>query len=89
VPIEYNNLPPSYVVDQLNPPEVEVTFSGPRRSFYFMSASKIRVFLKLFNAQQGTTKRTIPRTNVVFPEGLSLENVQPADVTVTIKPREQ
>lgn len=88
VPVEYNNIPPSYVVEKIDPPEVEVTFSGPRRSFYFFSLSKIHVFLKLFNARQGTVKKSITRTNVAFPEGLSLENVQPADVTVTIKARE-
>lgn len=86
VPIEYNNIPPSYYVEKIEPSEVELTFSGPRRSFYFISTSKMHVTVKLFNAQGGVVKRPITRTNVSFPEGLSLENVQPGEVAVFIKP---
>ena len=87
IPVEYNNIPQNLVVQKISPPEVEITFSGPRRSFYFMTEEKIKVYLKLFDARPGELRRAITRTNLTFPDGLSLENVQPGGVTVTIKPR--
>lgn len=87
IPLEYDSIPAQLMVERITPPEVEVTFSGPRRSFYFMSESKIRVFLKLYNAQPGTIKRTITRSNVTFPEGLTIENIQPNEVSVLIGDR--
>lgn len=84
-PVECNNVSPNYQVQKIDPPEVELTFSGPRRSFYFISPSKMHVTVKLFNAQEGVVKRAITRTNVSFPDGLSLENVQPGEVSILIK----
>lgn len=87
VPVEYNNVPTYLAVSRIVPREVEITFSGPRRSFYFVSDRKIKVFLKLFNAEPGIIKRTITRSNITFPEALTIENIQPNEVTVTVEAR--
>ncbi len=89
VPIEYGNLPPGMVVQRIEPPQVEVTFSGPKRSFYFVSPGRIGVLVKLFDISKGTIKKGITRSNITFPEGLSIENVQPHEVTVVVRAREQ
>ena len=86
VPIEYGNLPPGMEVQRLEPRNVEVTFSGPKRSFYFMNPERIKVLVKLFDVHKGAFKKDISRSNVTFPEGLSMENVQPHEVTVIVRP---
>jgi hypothetical protein len=62
---------------------VELTFSGPRRSFVFVSANDITVELSLREVRRGTRDRSIPRSNILFPKGLTLESIQPAEVSVT------
>jgi len=84
VPIEYESVPPHLIVQESEPSEVEVTFSGPRRSFYFFDRSKLRVSMKLFEARRGKIRMTLTRSNLSFPDGLSLENIQPREVDITI-----
>jgi len=85
VPVRYENLPPHMVVDETDPPEVEVTCSAPRRSFYFVTTSSIDLEVNLFGVKNGANKRTILRSDIVSPEGLLVENVQPSQITVHIK----
>jgi diadenylate cyclase len=85
VPVKFENIPPHLVVDQADPPEVEVTCSAPRRSFYFVTRSSITVRVNLFNVKKGANKRTISRSEIVSPEGLLVENVQPGQITVHLK----
>jgi diadenylate cyclase len=85
IPVKYENLPPNLVVEDADPPAVEVTYSASRRSFYFVRPSRISIEVNLFGVRQGTYKRTISRSNVTSPDGLLLENIQPNQVTVHIK----
>ena len=85
VPVEYGNVPQGMMVQRVEPSEVEVPFSGPKRSFYFVNPGRIRVLVKLFDVRKGAIKREITRSNITFPEGLSIENVQPHDVTLIVK----
>ncbi len=89
VPIEYENAPVNLAVQKIEPSEVQVTFSGPRRLFLFMKENRIKVSLHLFNVGRGTLRRTITRSDLSFPEGLLVENIQPNEVTLQIseKPR--
>ncbi len=89
VPIKYSNLPPGMVVQRIAPSEVEVTFSGPKRSFYFVKPDRIEVLVKLFDVRKGTIKKDITRSNITFPDGLSMENVQPHEVTVIVRAGEE
>jgi diadenylate cyclase len=85
VPVEYGNLPVGMVVQRIEPQEVEVTFSGPKRSFYFVSPERIKVLVKLFDVRRGMIRRDITKSNITFPEGLSMENVQPHQVMVVVR----
>lgn len=88
VPLKYENLPAHLIVDEADPAEVEVTYSGHRRSFYFVSASKITINVNMFGARPGIYKRTITRSDITTPEGLLIENIQPNQVTVHVKKEE-
>lgn len=84
IPIEYESPPPQLVVERGQPHEVEITLSGPKRSFYFFSSSKIKATIKLFDARKGTTTMGLTRSNFSFPDGLVLESIQPREISVTI-----
>ena len=85
VPLKYENLPSQLVVDDADPPEVEVTYSGSRRSFYFISTKNFTVKVNLLGAKPGVLKRTITRSDVDAPDGLVIENIQPNQIVVHVK----
>jgi hypothetical protein len=85
VPVEYADLPTHLVVEKIDPPEVELTFSGSRRSFYFLGQDRFRAILKLSGVKEGNLKRSVGRSNLDFPEVLSLENIQPNEVRVFLQ----
>jgi hypothetical protein len=85
VPLQYENLPAELVVEEADPPEVEVTYSGNRRSFYFVSAENINAKVNLVGVKPGLLRRTITRSDVSAPEGLVIENIQPNQIVVRVR----
>lgn len=84
VPVEPTDLPQRYIVSQIDPPSVEISLSGPRRAFRDITESSMRVELKMTDVRTGTQKRLVPRSSVTVPNGLTLENIQPNEVSVQI-----
>lgn len=84
VPISYSALPAGLRVEQMTPQEIEVSFSGPRRAFYFFNKKKITVFLKFWNVKAGRHRIKISRSDLSFPKGIVLENLEPSLVRVQI-----
>lgn len=84
VPVTFENLPSQLLVDQSDPPEVEITYSGHRRSFYFVSVKDISVKVNLYGVRAGQVRRAITRSDISSPEGLVIENVQPNQVMVHV-----
>ena len=84
VPIEYSALPSGLIVGDIDPQEIEVSFSGPRRAFYFFSTKEIKVFLKLWNAKEGRRRIKVSKSDLSFPQGIVLENLEPSVVRVNI-----
>jgi diadenylate cyclase len=89
VPITCETTPLGLYVERIEPSEVSVTFSGPRRLFLFMSKNRINIDLKLSNVRRGTLRRTITRSDLAFPEGLLVDDIQPNEVTVKISEKTQ
>lgn len=84
LPVELENVPTTLVAKRIEPQEIEVTFSGPRRMFLFLNEKTLKVTVKIFNGREGTYRRAITRSNIVFPEGLSVEYIQPQNVIVQL-----
>ena len=83
VPVRAVDLPANLSVTSISPAEVELTFSGPRRSFLFVGSGDFSVELPLQDARRGTRSRSVPRSNILFPKGLTLQSIQPTEVSVT------
>ncbi|MGH2567430.1 MAG: diadenylate cyclase [Bacteroidota bacterium] len=84
LPVEYEGVGSGLSVRTIDPADVQVTFSGPRRSFWFVQRDRIKVNLKFFTEGKGTFRKTITRSDVLTPEGLMLESIEPNQVTVQI-----
>ncbi|MBI3004870.1 MAG: DNA integrity scanning protein DisA nucleotide-binding domain protein [Ignavibacteriales bacterium] len=84
LPVSYDNVAPEFVVQKIDPAEVEVTFSAPRRSFYFLNTKNLRVDVPLFDIHQGRVRKAITRSNILCPEALAVESIQPSTITFHI-----
>jgi len=85
IPVEHAKLPPNLVVSEIHPPEVNVTFSGPRRAFYFLNREKVVLVLRTWDWTEGGRKIRLSGTDLTFPSKVVLENIQPSTVRVEIK----
>jgi uncharacterized protein (TIGR00159 family) len=84
VPIEHTVFPSGWSVKALLPKEAEVTFSGPRRAFYFVNNDAVRIHLKIWNPEEGMQEFMLSVSDLVFPEKLTFEYVEPPLVRVHI-----
>jgi hypothetical protein len=84
VPVEWTGLPADLVVERLNPSEVDLTLSGPRRRFFFVDNDDITIIVDLHTAAPGLLRKEIMPTEMVIPEGLALQKTEPARVDITI-----
>ncbi|OGQ57313.1 MAG: hypothetical protein A3I75_06765 [Deltaproteobacteria bacterium RIFCSPLOWO2_02_FULL_50_16] len=85
VPIEYPEFASDLVVEEVDPKEAQITLSGPRNTFHFISEKDVRLSLKLVDLQEGVRKvRLSDETNLFFPKELMLENIEPHLIQVTI-----
>jgi hypothetical protein len=80
VPVEYANLAPTLAVKEIRPAKVEVTLSGPRRYFYFVRPTRIRLTVNMADLKEGYQSKQIQRSSVSFPEKLRLESIAPARI---------
>ncbi len=84
IPIDYASVPVDLDVKEIRPSEVEVTLSGPRRSFYFVTKKRIKVVLNMTDLKPGFQSKNIQKSNVIYPEKLALETVVPSKVHVVL-----
>jgi len=87
VPVRIVDLPANLSATTISPAEVELTFSGPRRSFLFVGSEDFSIELPMQDARRGTRTRSIPRSNILFPKGLTLQSIEPTEVSVTTSDR--
>jgi hypothetical protein len=84
VPVQIENLPQGYALQEVNPPEVEVTFTGHRRDLYLASPSQVSVRLDALLVQLGRRTFEISAENVEHPSALSVVAVAPRKVKLQV-----
>ena len=85
LPVSYENAPAGMEVERIEPAEIEVTFSGQRRAFWFVGNDQLNAKVKLLPDSRGTVRKTITRSEIDSPEGLTLESVEPNQVAVHLR----
>ena len=78
VPVKYTGLDPNLKVDSIEPGEVRVIVSAPRRYFYFNHASDFALTVRLYDAEQaGPLEQTLVASDVSLPSHMQFENIWP------------
>lgn len=85
VPVTIVNLPAGAEVESIEPKQVRTTFRGPRRAFYLFDPRKLRVTIDASTLPPGNRNVTISREHLRYPTELTLEELQPARVRITVR----
>jgi YbbR domain-containing protein len=85
VPVSVKNLPPDLEVEEIQPPTVTVTFSGPRRAFYLFNAKRARVIVDATLADRGRRTFNISEEDVQHPPDVTVEEVKPSVIKLAVR----
>ncbi len=83
-PVEVDNMPEGWTIDTVEPGEVAVTLSGPRRSLYLASRGELAVQVDALLVQLGRRTFSIGPDSVRHPEGLSVVQIDPQAVKISV-----
>jgi len=84
VPIEITNLPQSLIISNQFKKQLEVTISGPRGLVRSISSQHVTRSIDLANARPGTQVFQNKPESIHFPRGITIQRIQPANITLTI-----
>jgi uncharacterized protein (TIGR00159 family) len=84
-PVAVERVPAGYQVEDVEPAEVRVTLSGPRRQIVFGGAGDLRVRLDADLVRLGRRTFQIGPADVEVPDGLEAVGVEPDRVRLTVR----
>jgi len=67
LPVQVQNLPAELHVEEVQPSEVNATFTGPKRAFYFCDPTKVKVMLDVSLADTGQKTLRLSEQDVEHP----------------------
>jgi uncharacterized protein (TIGR00159 family) len=85
VPVTVINLPPGYALEKVEPDKVEVILNGPMRLFYLFDQKELQVTVDAYVVQAGRRTFPISEENLRHPKDLTLLDVNPAQVRVSVR----
>lgn len=85
IPVQVQNLQADYRVEDVQPSEINATFTGPKRAFYFFDPSKLKVDVDLSTTEAGRKTLRISEQNVRHPQTLTLQQLAPTTVRVVVR----
>ncbi len=88
IPVAYSELPENREVKAVNPANVEVTFRGVRRSFYFIRQNHIEISVPL-KPDTGVQRVRLGPGQMTFPKNLVLETIEPNLIEVVVSETEK
>lgn len=89
VPIEFRFLPSEFVVDQLAPEEITVTFGGREPDFRLLQPRDLKISINLSGAGEGWKKTQIKENFINRPPQLSIINFSPKAIDFHISKTSQ
>jgi diadenylate cyclase len=81
-PVEYRNIPASWVIEAPNPAQVQVSLSGMERAFLF-NPEKLIVSLNMGDPKEGLSSIMIRQDNLNLPAGLKVTQILPNTITLS------
>lgn len=89
VPVLVDNLPRGYVLEEIDPPEIEVTLEGRRRDAYLVNRANLGVRLDALLVKLGRRTFEITPANLEHPPTLTVVQVVPDQVRLSIRQEEE
>ncbi len=80
VPIEYRNLATDRIIDEPKAKEVNVTLGGNEQEFDLLKMKELKVSLDMADIKEGENKITLSKELVRNSHGLSVINIEPAQI---------
>ncbi|MCG3176555.1 MAG: hypothetical protein MOGMAGMI_01513 [Candidatus Omnitrophica bacterium] len=87
IPAARLELPPALKGATILPERVDVTLSGPRKEFYFLSAEDIRVRVHAQHVRRRTGTLTLGPADFALPESLQIADIAPTELTYHLESR--
>ncbi len=84
VPVVIENLPDGYVVDDVSPPQVQVTVGGPRRAVYLLGQQELEPAVDAWLVLTGKRRFGIIPSDVRAPEGVQVLDIRPRSVVLHV-----
>jgi diadenylate cyclase len=85
IPVQVQNVPPDFELESFQPTEVEATFSGPRRAFYFFHPKRLKVTVDASTAESGRRVFTITPQSIRHPNEIKVDDVRPPTLRVSLR----
>ena len=85
VPVMVNNLPRGYVLEEVDPPEIEITLEGRRRDAYLVNRANLGVRLDALLVKLGRRTFEIAPASLEYPPALTVVQVAPDHVRLSVR----
>ncbi len=85
IPVQIQNIPADYELESFQPTEVEATFSGPRRAFYFFHPKRLKVMVDASTAETGRRTFMITPQSIRHPNEITVEEVRPQTLRLQLR----
>jgi uncharacterized protein (TIGR00159 family) len=85
IPVTVENLPAGYQVESVEPAEVTVSLSGPRRALYFRAPGQMSVKIDALLAQLGRRTFQVSPDDVQHPPNVAVLSVFPNTVRISLR----
>ena len=89
VPVVVDNLPHGYVLEEIDPPEIEVTLEGRRRDAYLVNRASLGVRIDALLVKLGRRTFEITPANLTHPPTLTILEVAPDHVRLSVRQEEE
>jgi uncharacterized protein (TIGR00159 family) len=84
IPVVVEDLPSDLKLERIQPAEVTVRFSGPRRAFYLFDRKKLRATVDASLAVLGRRTFELSEQNVRHPKDITLVDLNPTTVRISV-----
>lgn len=84
-PVEYRNVPPGLIVDEIAPTEAKITLSGLERSFRFFDPATLKVAVDLTGSRYGILDIPVTEKEVRTPANLNIYRIEPRKLFVPLR----
>ncbi|HYD50455.1 MAG TPA: diadenylate cyclase [Terriglobales bacterium] len=84
VRVRLMNLPAEFIVDEIVPNTVDVTFTAPARRFYLFDVERVTLTVDASMASSGRRTFQITEQNLSYPKELAVDRIRPTKIKLTL-----